>query len=347
MKKCVVFGICIVCVLLICAGLRMAFIYFNLPYFSVITSVYNYDKYIGKTIRSVLASDYPRFELIVVNDGSTDRSPEIIERYAKKDKRIKVINQENQGLSVARNNAMKIAKGDYFWFVDADDYINSKAFSKLAEHIQKTKRPDFVSFYIQPVNAKGYKMKQDGYSKLPSILDKYQDKTFTVADIPFKDLFSYPVTSGKQVYSKAFLQKYNIWFVPKLVFEDDCFFLTTLEAGARGTIIPDFLYYKRAHNKSIVAHKSIYYDSTALLPIKVYESVKRVGASEERARMYWQLYFSGVFEKFPRRKKDLIPLEKLLLYINEKPQNEFWNKQYEQLSEFYEEKKNSPLREAD
>ena len=149
----------------------------------------------------------------------------------------------------------------------------------------------------------------------------------------------------KQIYSKKFLQEHKIQFVPKLVFEDDCFFLTTLEAGARGTIIPDFLYYKRAHGKSIVANKPLYYDSTALLPIKIYESVKRVGAPEERARTYWQLYFGGIFWKFPGRKKDLIPLEKLLLYINEQPQDGFWNKQYEQISEFYEEKKNSPLRE--
>lgn len=341
MKKCVVFGICIVCVLLICAGLRMAFIYFNLPYFSVITSVYNYDKYIGKTIRSVLASDYPRFELIVVNDGSTDRSPEIIERYAKKDKRIKVINQENQGLSVARNNAMKIAKGDYFWFVDADDYINSKAFSKLAEHIQKTKRPDFVSFYIQPVNAKGYKMKQDGYSKLPSILDKYQDKTFTVADIPFKDLFSYPVTSGKQVYSKAFLQKYNIWFVPKLVFEDNCFFITVLEAGARGTALHETLYYKREHKESIVYNRPQYYDSTVRLPIEIYKELRRVGVSEERARLYFEGYFYNVFGRFPGREKDIGELEKLLSFVNDN--YDFWRDKKRKLGEFLLRKKQRSL----
>ena len=320
---------------------------YHKPGFSIITSVYNYDKYVAHTIESILASDYPYFELILVNDGSTDHSLDVIKRYALKDKRIKVIDQENQGLSVARNNAMKIAKGDYFWFVDADDYISSKALSWLANQIKKTNYPDLISFYVQEVDENEQFIPVYDYWKLPKELEKYRDSVFIGSTLPLNVIAGYSVTSGKQIYSKKFLQKHHIKFVPKLVFEDDCFFLTTLEAGARGTIIPDFLYYKRAHGKSIVANKPIYYDSTALLPIKIYESVKRVGASEERARIYWRLYFSGVFAKFPGRKKDLIPLEKLLLYISYQPQDEFWQTQSKNLLEFYEEKKNSPLREED
>ena len=320
---------------------------YHKPCFSIITSVYNYDKYVAHTIESVLASDYPYFELILVNDGSTDHSLDVIKRYALKDKRIKVIDQENQGLSIARNNAMKIAKGDYFWFVDADDYISPKALSSLAKQIKKTNYPDLISFYIQTVDENEQNLPVNGYWKLPTELEGYRDFVFIGNSLPLNVIAAYSVTSGKQIYSKKFLQKHNIKFVPKLVFEDDCFFLTTLEAGARGTIIPDFLYYKRAHGKSIVANKPLYYDSTALLPIKIYEAVKRVGAPEERARMYWQLYFGGIFGKFPGRKKDLIPLEKLLNYISDQPQDEFWQTQNKNLLEFYEEKKNSPLREEE
>ena len=137
------------------------------PSFSIITSVYNYDKYVAHTIESVLASDYPYFELILVNDGSTDHSLDVIKRYALKDKRIKVIDQENQGLSVARNNAMKIAKGDYFWFVDADDYISSKALSWLANQIKKTNYPDLISFYVQEVDENEKFIPVYDYWKLP------------------------------------------------------------------------------------------------------------------------------------------------------------------------------------
>ncbi len=341
MKKYVVFGVYAVCALLTYAGFSI-YAYFQLPYFSVITSVYNYEKYIGKTIESVLASDYPRFELIVINDGSTDSSLEVIRKYARKDKRIRVIDQKNSGLSVSRNKGMYIAKGDYFWFVDADDYIDSKALSKLAKHILKTNNPDFVSFFIQPINEKGELLPKNEYTKLPKILDGFKDKTFDVHTLPIHTLFIYPVTSGKQVYSRAFLKKHNIWFIPRLVFEDDCFFFTTLEAGARGAVLHEALYYKREHAQSIVHNRPQYYDSTVRLPIKLYEELKRVGVSEERARIYFTVYFGGVFGKFPGREKDIKEVEKMLSYVNQN--YEYWENKKKALEDFIQTKKQGYLR---
>ena len=82
---------------------------------SIITPVYNVEKYLEKNIESILEQTFKDYEFIIVNDGSTDTSGEIAEKYEKKDNRIKVINKENGGAPSARNEGIKIAKGDYLY----------------------------------------------------------------------------------------------------------------------------------------------------------------------------------------------------------------------------------------
>lgn len=96
----------------------------NEPLVSVIVPVYNVEKYVSKCIETILEQTYKNFELILVDDGSPDKSGEICERYAATDNRIKVIHRENGGLSAARNSGLNIAQGDYILFVDSDDFIN-------------------------------------------------------------------------------------------------------------------------------------------------------------------------------------------------------------------------------
>ena len=84
---------------------------------SVIVPVYNGEEFLSQCLDSILAQTLQDIEILCVNDGSTDNSLKILKGYAKKDKRIQIINQKNQGLSVSRNNAMKIAKGEYLSFV--------------------------------------------------------------------------------------------------------------------------------------------------------------------------------------------------------------------------------------
>jgi len=88
--------------------------------FSVVIPLYNKEKYISKAVQSVVGQTFTEFELIIVNDGSQDRSLEIIQAFT--DNRIKIINQLNQGVSAARNNGVKIAKYEYIAFLDADDW---------------------------------------------------------------------------------------------------------------------------------------------------------------------------------------------------------------------------------
>lgn len=95
------------------------------PLVSVIIPVYNMSQYVAETLDSVLAADYPAVEIVVVDDGSTDNSAEIVETYTKKTDRIRLFKQKNSGVSAARNYAIKLSQGEYILPVDADDIILS------------------------------------------------------------------------------------------------------------------------------------------------------------------------------------------------------------------------------
>ena len=100
---------------------------------SIIMPVYNKEKYLKNTIDSILKQEYKNFELIIVDDGSTDKSKYICDEYASKDSRIKVYHIKNEGVSNARNIGLKYATGDYIQFIDADDTINTNTFSKYID----------------------------------------------------------------------------------------------------------------------------------------------------------------------------------------------------------------------
>lgn len=98
---------------------------------SVIIPVYNVEIYLDKCLKSVLAQTYRNLEIVLVDDGSTDRSGLMCDEYAKKDARIRVIHKQNGGLSDARNVALDIVQGDYVTFVDSDDYVDKRLVDRL------------------------------------------------------------------------------------------------------------------------------------------------------------------------------------------------------------------------
>jgi len=103
----------------------------NNPLVSVICPLYNAEKVLGKCIKSVLMQDYKNIELILVNDGSTDKSLKICEKYAMRDKRVFVIDKPNAGRNLARKDGVLHACGEYVFFIDNDDYIEKDAIAKL------------------------------------------------------------------------------------------------------------------------------------------------------------------------------------------------------------------------
>ena len=105
--------------------------------FSVIVPIYNAEKYLSKCINSVLCQTFKSFEVILINDGSTDKSLEICKRYSRLDSRVRVINKQNEGLIITRKRGIDESIGDYITFVDADDWISKKTLELVNENINE------------------------------------------------------------------------------------------------------------------------------------------------------------------------------------------------------------------
>jgi len=105
------------------------------PKISVIVPVYNVEKYLSRCVESIIHQTYEDLEIILVDDGSTDRSGELCDEYEKRDGRIRVIHKENGGISSARNIGLQYATGEYIGFVDSDDYIDPEMYMTLFDRI--------------------------------------------------------------------------------------------------------------------------------------------------------------------------------------------------------------------
>lgn len=114
-----------------------------MPLISVITPVYNKEKYVANAIQSVLNQTFHDFEYIIVDDGSTDHSPDIVDEFARKDKRIKVIHQQNQWIYASFNNGIREASGEYIYILNADDRLRENALELMAQKARELK-PDVI-----------------------------------------------------------------------------------------------------------------------------------------------------------------------------------------------------------
>lgn len=133
-------------------------------FFSVIVPVYGVEKYLVECIESILQQNYSNYELILIDDGSPDKCPEICDAYAQNYSNIKVIHKENGGLSDARNVGIHNARGKYLLFIDSDDMIVCDAFSNIESTIRKFKYPDVVFLEAQKLYPNGeIKAMGDGY----------------------------------------------------------------------------------------------------------------------------------------------------------------------------------------
>ncbi len=123
---------------------------------SIIVPVYNVEEFIGDCIESILNQDYENIELLLVNDGSKDKSGCICDEYAKRDNRVKVIHQKNGGVSSARNTGLDNATGEYIAFVDSDDYVKKDIYTVLLQKLKEEEADMVVCNYCKVTNQKAW-----------------------------------------------------------------------------------------------------------------------------------------------------------------------------------------------
>ena len=181
------------------------------PLLTVVIPVYNVEKYLKRCIDSILIQEWKNYDILLVDDGSTDNSPQICEDYAKAYDIISVIHKENGGLSEARNTGISNAEGEYVYFLDSDDWIEPNTFSDLAEVIESDQY-DIISFNPEFVKSEHDIIKSDS--------KRTQRLTGKEALI---DMFSYGFITGfatDKIYRKALFTKNTIQFPVGKYYED-------------------------------------------------------------------------------------------------------------------------------
>lgn len=192
---------------------------------SIIVPVYNVQKYLEQCIESVISQSGEKLELILINDGSTDNSGVICDRYSKKDKRIKVIHKENGGVSTARNEGLKAAKGEYIWFLDSDDYMVNSAIRCILEFIKNQYNPDMIT-------CAHYNNYSDGNIELCSLPFNTSTENINRHEY-YKNLY---LSNGaywapwKNIYKNSVIQRNDLKFLAGVICSEDCdFFMSYIE----------------------------------------------------------------------------------------------------------------------
>lgn len=186
-----------------------------MPKFSIIIPVYNTEQYLRRCLDSVLAQTYSDFEIICVDDGSTDKSFDILTRYKLKDPRLKVITQSNKGQGEARNKALETARGEYIYFLDSDDYIEPSLLESALE-IFETNDTDLICFNTEVCG--------DSDNRLFRRAKRYAQLTL-VGLLEFSN--NVKDTTNVYLWNKVFkadlIKKFGIKFPQNLCYEDIAF----------------------------------------------------------------------------------------------------------------------------
>lgn len=173
--------------------------------FSVIMPVYNASIYLDGAVNSVLDQTYKNFELILVDDGSTDGSCEKCDAYAQRDKRVKVIHIENSGISKARNIGMKMAEGKYIAFCDHDDEYSNVLMEKVKEYIDAYNAPNVLKY-----TAKQIKIWSDNFVSMNSLPEKEMQTAELVKDYNLLMKFERFIWDG--IYKRDFIERNILYF---------------------------------------------------------------------------------------------------------------------------------------
>lgn len=217
-----------------------------MPKVSIIIPIYNSAEYLKACMDSIVKQTLKDIEIICINDGSTDNSEKIIQQYAKKDKRIIYIKQENQGLSITRNNGIKLATGDYIGFVDSDDTVSLNFFEELYNLAHAT-NADVAYCSLATVRNNETKIVYDVQD-----VDVFYctEEKYEVANIP------YNCHVVNKLYKRKFLLKTGILFEPKVFYEDMEFTHKVLHNSNKLVTVPNSVYYYYERSTSIVNRKT-------------------------------------------------------------------------------------------
>ena len=217
---------------------------------SVVIPVYNTEKYVREAVESIMNQTLRELEIIIINDGSTDNSLQVVEELAAADSRIQVYSQTNQGLSMARNAGITHAHGRYIYFMDSDDLLEKDAM-ELCYNKCEEKELDFVFFDAQSFF-------EENIRNAPVLnyqrTDKLEDKVYTGPEAINIQLQhkTYTPSACLNVIRTAFLEERQLLFYPDIVHEDQLFTTLLYLQTRRTSCIQRSFFHRRIRKNSIM-----------------------------------------------------------------------------------------------
>lgn len=289
---------------------------------SVITPVYNTERFLRKCLDSLLQQTWKDIEFICVNDGSTDNSPEILAEYAKKDARFRVIHQENGGYGKAMNAGLKAATGKYIGIVESDDFVTPEMFERLVElaevhdaDIIKGNHFEYAELYTEKIEL--YSADECGRVLCPR------------KDLP--SVFCRTPSIWTGLYKRRFLQENGIVFheTPGAAFQDNSFYFKCMACAEKVLFSQEaFLFYRISNSGSSIhshGHVDAMFDEMEeanrfLSERPELERGLRYVMPAYRAGQHWWNYIRiGLSHKFSYLERVLASMEKLPIGVFSEP----------------------------
>lgn len=216
--------------------------------FSIIVPVYNVEGYLSACLESILHQTISNYEVILVDDGSTDSSGKLCDSVAEKERRVYVIHQHNKGLSAARNTGILAAIGEYLLFVDSDDYITEDALEQFYHVIKKNNYPDIVAAYANKLSSTGeieekFPQRNLGSTVLPGgvFFETALKRKAIVACAPF-NVYRRDLIVTNNLFYKEGISHEDEWWTPQVFFK------------AKSAVDAEFTFYYHRYRTGSITH---------------------------------------------------------------------------------------------
>lgn len=214
---------------------------------TVIIPIYNMEKYLAECIETVISQTLQEIEILCINDGSTDRSLQILKKYSENDTRFVIINQKNRGVAISRNRGIQVAKGKYVMFMDPDDkYPNCNVIQKLYEAVENN-NVNIAGGEFSDFDPEGNVSSRSDYEN--DMLSGYLFNTNRI--IEYKD-YQFDYGYHRFIYNRKFLLDNNIFFPDLIRFQDPPFMVRALTIAEKFYALTDVTYCYRKNHKTIM-----------------------------------------------------------------------------------------------
>lgn len=290
---------------------------------SILVPICNVEKFLGKCLKSIVEQSLKNIEVICINDGSTDNSLKIIEFYAQKDNRIKIINKANSGYGDSMNKGLALAKGDYIGIVESDDFVDSNMFEVLYQYAQE---------YQADVVKSSFNFYWENPEKIVYNNSFYIDKASINLEVNKNKLIKSIPSIWAAIYKREWLINENIKFLdtPGASYQDTSFHFKTSCLAKNIVLLPEaYLYYRQDNPNSSVklaGFDKVFALHRELDEIRSFIEKLRINNMEEILSYYYKMKLNKFMWNYGRiREEDKSEYFNVLKKDIEKLQNE-WNK---------------------